>query len=332
MSERQTVFSGIQPTGVPHLGNLIGAIRRWVEQQDDFESFFCIVDLHAMTLPWDAADLKERRLETGALLLASGIDPDRSTLFLQSSVREHSELAWTLACIETVGELRRMVQFKERSKGESESIGAGYFTYPILQAADILLYGTHGVPVGEDQRQHIELTRDLAGRFNALFGETFVMPEAWIAPQGARIMSLDDPTQKMSKSAGRPNASIGITDPPEVILRRFKIAVTDSGREVISGPDKPALSNLLGIFSALSGRPVEDIEQDFIGKGYGDLKAELGELVVDHLRPIRERYTLFMADKAETARQLDRGAAKASQRARETMEVVRERTGLGPFR
>lgn len=329
MTERRTVFSGIQPTGVPHLGNLIGAIRRWVEQQDDHESFFCIVDLHAMTLPWDASDLKERRLETGALLLACGIDPDRSTLFLQSSVREHSELAWTLACIAKMGELRRMVQFKERSKGESESIGAGYFTYPILQAADILLYGTHGVPVGEDQRQHIELTRDLAGRFNSLFGETFVVPEAWIAPQGARIMSLDDPTQKMSKSAASPNASIGITDPPETIVKRFKVAVTDSGREVTAGPDKPALSNLLGIFSALSGRSVEDIETDFRGRGYGDLKGELGELVVEYLRPIRERYEALMADKGETARQLSRGAEKASLRAAETMARVRERTGLG---
>ena len=330
MPERRIVFSGIQPTGVPHLGNYIGAIRRWVDQQDEHEAFFCVVDLHAITLPWDPRDLAQRRVETGALLIACGIDPQRSTLFLQSSVPQHTELAWTLSCVARMGELRRMVQFKEKSKGETESVGVGLFTYPVLQAADILLYGTHGVPVGEDQRQHIELTRDIAGRFNSTFGPTFTLPEPWIAPDGARIMSLDDPTSKMSKSADRPNSSIQLTDPPKTILKRFKSAVTDSGREVTASPDKPAITNLLGIYSALSGRSVAEIESSFEGKGYGDLKVQLGELVAETLSPIRERYEELMQDPGEIARLLGTGTDKARERAEATMALVREKTGLGP--
>ena len=330
MSERPIVLSGIQPTGVPHLGNLIGAIDRWVGQQDDYRSFFCIVDLHAITLPWDPKELAQRRLETGALLLACGIDPERSTLFLQSRVPAHTELGWTLSCVARMGELRRMVQFKEKSKGETESVGVGLFTYPVLQAADILLYGTHRVPVGEDQRQHIELTRDIAGRFNSTFGETFVLPEAWIASTGARIMSLDDPTQKMSKSAGRPNASIGLTDPPEMIMTKFKVAVTDSGREVTAGPDKPALTNLIGIYAALTGTTLPEVEERFSGRGYGHLKVALGEVTEEKLRPIRERFETLMGDPGQTSKLLEVGAERARAQAERTMELVRERTGLGP--
>ena len=312
------------------MGNLIGAIDRWVRQQDDYRSFFCIVDLHAITLPWDPKELAQRRLETGALLLACGIDPERSTLFLQSRVPAHTELGWTLACVARMGELRRMVQFKEKSKGETESVGVGLFTYPVLQAADILLYGAHRVPVGEDQRQHIELTRDIAGRFNSTFGETFVVPEAWIAPTGARIMSLDDPTQKMSKSAARPNASIGLTDPPEAIMKKFKVAVTDSGKEVTASPEKPALSNLIGIFAALSGSTVPEVEERFSGQGYGHLKVALGEMTVEKLRPIRERFETLMSDPGETSKLLEVGADRARTHAERIMRVVRERTGLGP--
>ena len=330
MSERKRVFSGIQPTGFLHLGNYIGAVRNWVAQQDEYDSYFCIVDLHAMTQPWDPEELRERSVATGALLLACGIDPDRSTLFIQSHVAEHAELAWVLSCVARMGELRRMVQFKEKSKGETESVSVGLFTYPVLQAADVLLYRAHGVPVGEDQRQHVELMRDIGGRFNSNFGETFVLPEAWIPKAGARVMALDDPTQKMSKSAGRPNSSVLLVDPPEVIAKKFKVAVTDSGREVKAAEDKPAITNLLTIYSVVDGASVQELEQRFEGKGYGDLKVALGEAVAAHLEPIRTRYEELMTDPAETARLLAVGADRARKVAEDTMRDVRERSGLVP--
>ena len=330
MSERKRVFSGIQPTGYLHLGNYIGAVRNWVAQQDEYDSYFCIVDLHAMTQPWDPAELRERSVATGALLLACGIDPDRSTLFIQSHVAEHAELAWVLSCVARMGELRRMVQFKEKSKGETESVSVGLFTYPVLQAADVLLYRAHGVPVGEDQRQHVELMRDIGGRFNSSFGRTFVLPEAWIPTAGARVMALDDPTQKMSKSAGRPNSSVLLVDPPEVIAKKFKVAVTDSGRDVKAAEDKPALTNLLTIYSVVEGVPVAELEARFEGKGYGDFKVALGEAVAAHLEPIRSRYEELMRDPGETARLLAVGADRARKVAEDTMRDVRERAGLVP--
>ena len=332
MSERKTVFSGIQPTGFPHLGNYLGAIRHWVRLQEEHDAFFCIVDLHAITQPWDPKDLQERRLSTAAALLACGIDPQRSTLFLQSAVPAHGELAWVLSCVARMGELRRMVQFKEKSKGETESVGVGLFTYPVLQAADVLLYQAHGVPVGEDQRQHIELMRDLAGRFNSTLGDTFRVPEAWIPPAGARIMALDDPTQKMSKSASRPNSSITLIDPPEVIAKKVKVAVTDSGRDIISSDDKPALKNLLTIFSTVEDVPVAELEQRFGGLGYGDFKKALTEALVTALEPIRSRYEELMGDPTETARLVGVGAEKAAAAAETTMDLVRRRTGLAPLR
>ena len=330
MSERKRVFSGIQPTGYLHLGNYIGAVRNWVAQQDDYDSFFCIVDLHAMTQPWDPAELRERSVATGALLLACGIDPDRSTLFIQSHVAEHAELAWVLSCVARMGELRRMVQFKEKSKGETESVSVGLFTYPVLQAADVLLYRAHGVPVGEDQRQHVELMRDIGGRFNSAYGSTFVLPEAWIPKAGARVMALDDPTQKMSKSAGRPNSSVLLVDPPEVIAKKFKVAVTDSGREVKAAEDKPALTNLLTIYSIVEDVSVAELEERFEGKGYGDLKVALGEAVAARLEPIRTRYEELMQDPAETARLLAVGADRARKVAEDTMSDVRAAAGLVP--
>ena len=329
MIQRTTVFSGIQPTGFPHLGNYLGAIRHWVDLQDDHDAFFCIVDLHAITLPWDPKDLEERRLSTAAALLACGLDPERSTLFLQSSVAAHSELAWVLSCVARMGELRRMVQFKEKSKGETESVGVGLFTYPVLQAADVLLYQADGVPVGEDQRQHIELMRDIAVRFNSTLGNTFRVPEAWIPPSGARIMALDDPTQKMSKSAARPNSSILLVDPPEVIAKKVKVAVTDSGRDVVASDDKPALKNLLTILSLIEGVSVSDLEARFAGAGYGDFKKALAESLVAALEPIRVRYEELMADPAETGRLIAVGADKAGERAAATMERVWANTGLG---
>ena len=283
-----------------------------------------------MTMAWDPRELRAHTVSKGAELLACGIDPERSTLFVQSHVPEHTELAWVLTCIARMGELRRMVQFKEKSRGETESVGVGLFTYPVLQAADVLLYRAHGVPVGEDQRQHVELMRDLATRFNSSFGETFVVPEAWIPAAGARIMALDDPTQKMSKSESdvRPNSVIGVTDPPAAITKKIKSAVTDSGKEVVAAPDKPALTNLLAMFSTVEGTPVADLESRFEGAGYGEFKAALAEAVVTALTPIRERYEQLMADPAETERILARGAAKAAAVARETMVDVRARVGL----
>ena len=329
LATNKRIFSGIQPTGEPHLGNYIGAIRRWVDLQHDYESFFCLVDLHAMTLPWDPAKLRTDTLNTGAMLVACGIDPDRSVLFRQSQVGQHAELAWILNCVARMGELRRMVQFKEKSRGETESVGVGLFTYPVLQAADVLLYQAHGVPVGEDQRQHIELMRDLAGRFNKSFGRAFVVPEPLISTDGARIMALDDPSQKMSKSATRPNSSISLADPPETIAKKIRSAVTDSGREVTAGADKPALSNLLTIFSAVEGTPVEELEATYREGGYATFKQALADAVVEHLGPINKRYEDLIGDPAEFERLLDAGARRAHEVAERTMVDVRARVGLG---
>lgn len=304
-------------------------MRNWVELQSRAESYFCIVNLHAMTLPWDAASLEEQTLRTGASLLACGVDPDRACLFVQSDVPEHAELAWVFICLARMGELRRMIQFKEKSKGETESVGAGLFTYPALQAADVLLYQADGVPVGEDQRQHIELMRDIGGRFNLAFGETFVLPEAFIPPAGARVMSLDDPRQKMSKSASRPGSSVLLTDPPEVVVKKIRSAVTDSGREVRAGDDKPALANLLTIYAAVTGTTVAALEERFTGRGYGDFKAAMGDDVAAALAPIRQRYEELIADPGETARLLAAGSERAGAVAGATMREVRERTGLG---
>lgn len=322
------VFSGIQPTGASHLGNFFGAIRNWVATQDEHEAFYCIVDLHSLTLPWDPKALQQATLAKGAELLACGIDPQRSVLFVQSHVPEHAELAWILSCVARMGELRRMVQFKEKSKGETESVGVGLFTYPVLQAADVLLYRAHGVPVGEDQRQHIELMRDIGQRFNALLGKTFVLPEAWIPPAGARIMALDDPSQKMSKSAERPGSVVQLIDPPDVIVKKVKSAVTDSGRDIRPAEDKPALTNLLTIFSLATGAPVAQLEERFEGAGYGEFKLALAEALVETLRPIRERFEVLMDDPGETERLLAQGAAAASTVALATMADVRARCGL----
>ena len=299
-------------------------------QQDEVEAFYCIVDLHAMTAPWDRDVLKRETIAKAAELLACGIDPERAVLFVQSHVSAHSELAWILTCLARMGELRRMVQFKERSKGEAESVGVGVFAYPVLQAADVLLYQAHGVPVGEDQRQHIELMRDLAQRFNSLFGPTFVVPEAWIPKEGARVMALDDPTQKMSKSDMdvRPGSGILLVEEPAAITKKIRSAVTDSGREVVASPDKPELTNLLTIFSLIAGESVAALEERFAGAGYGDFKAALAEAVVERLAPIRERYRELMDDPGEIDRLLARGADRAEEVATTTMASVRERTGL----
>lgn len=299
--------------------------------QEGHDAFYCIVDLHSLTLPWDPAELRRQTLMKAAEIVACGVDPNRSVLFVQSHVAAHSELAWVLNCVARMGELRRMVQFKEKSKGETESVSVGLFTYPVLQAADVLLYQAHGVPVGEDQRQHVELMRDVAGRFNSQFGETFVLPEAWIPAQGARIMALDDPTQKMSKSGERPNSTILLIDPPELVRKKVKVAVTDSGRDVVAADDKPAISNLLGIYSLLEGTPVPALEERFRDSGYGDFKSALAEATVAALEPIRTRYDELMADPAELERVLAGGASRAAEVAEVTMKEVRSRSGLLPL-
>lgn len=322
------MFSGIQPTGEAHIGNYFGAIRNWVAQQEDHDAFYCIVDLHSLTLAWDPAELERATATKAAELMACGIDPNRAVLFVQSQVAAHSELAWILSCIARMGELRRMVQFKEKSKGETESVGVGLFTYPVLQAADVLLYRAHGVPVGEDQRQHIELMRDIGQRFNSQLGKTFVLPEAWVPPAGARIMALDDPTQKMSKSAGRPGSSVSLVEPAASIAKKVRSAVTDSGKEVRAAEDKPAITNLLTILALAEGVPVSELEDRYSGSGYGDFKTAVAEALIERLRPIRERYEELIADPAELKRLLGVGADRAREVAEATMTDVRARVGL----
>ena len=324
------VFSGVQPTAeVPHLGNYIGAFRQWVALQNQHECFFCVVDLHSLTVPWDPKLLGQRSRQTAASLIASGIDPERSVLFLQSEVPEHTELAWVLTCVARMGELSRMTQFKDKSRNqEGDSIGTGLYMYPVLMAADVLAYRGELVPVGDDQRQHLELMRNIAERFNRDFGDTFPVPDPFIPAEGARIMALDDPTRKMDKSSDRPNNLIWMNDPPEVVRKKIARAVTDSGREVTAGPDKPALSNLLTIYSAVSGSPIADIEHEYEGKGYGEFKKGLAQVVVDFLDPFLSRYREILDDPAQLDKILDSGAARAREVAHETMRLVRERIGL----
>ncbi len=321
-------FSGIQPTGDLHLGNYLGAVKNWVELQRNNDCFVCVVDLHAMTLPWDPARLSDQTLRTVANLIACGVDPDSTVLFVQSDVAEHTQLAWVLECVTRIGELRRMIQFKEKSKDGGESVGVGLFTYPVLQAADVLLYKAHGVPVGEDQRQHIELMRDVAGRFNQTFRDVFVLPEAWISRTGARVMALDEPTQKMSKSARRPASSIQLVEPAEAIAKKIRSAVTDSGRDVRSGADKPALTNLLGIFALITETTVEALEDRFRDSGYGDFKQALADDLVEHLAPIRARYLELLDDRDELERVIATGAERAAGVATTTMSEVRAAVGL----
>jgi len=326
---RPRVFSGIQPSGTMHLGNYLGAIRNWVAMQETHDCVYCAVDLHAITVRQKRAELRRGTIDLINLMLASGVDPDRSIVIVQSHVPQHSELAWILNTITYMGELRRMTQFKDKTAGaEGESIGVGLFDYPVLMAADILLYRADAVPVGEDQKQHVELTRDLAERFNNAFGKTFVVPEPIIRGQGARVMSLDDPAKKMSKSGGSEAGYIAIMDSPDVIRRKVKRAVTDSGAEVRPGPDKPALSNLLDIYSALSGDTVEDLVERYSGKGYALFKADLGDVIVTALEPIQERIRELEADKSATLEVLARGSDMARSIAERTMVRVRERVGL----
>ncbi len=325
------VFSGIQPSGSLHLGNYLGAICNWVRMQDTHECVYCVVDLHAITVRQERTELKRSTLDLANLFLAAGVDPKRSIIFVQSHVPAHSELAWILNTITYMGELRRMTQFKDKTEGgEGESIPVGLFDYPVLMASDILLYRADEVPVGEDQKQHVELTRDLAERFNNAFGKAFVVPRPVIGAVGARVMALDEPRRKMSKSAGSVNSYIALMDPPDVIRRKVKRAVTDSGTEVVAGPDKPALSNLLGIYSVLSGETSDVITERYQGKGYAVFKEDLAEVIVNALTPIQRRIRELEADRAYTLHVLETGAERAEAIAMRTLAKVRERIGLIP--
>lgn len=328
-TSRQRVFSGMQPSGNVHLGNYLGAINNWVTQQEQYDNVFCIVDLHALSLPTSKEGLRRNIQVLANHFLAAGIDPARSILFVQSDVREHTELCWILNSVTQFGELRRMTQFKDKAGGHDEAVSAALFDYPVLQAADILLYDTELVPVGDDQRQHVELTRDVANRFNARYGETFVVPQPDIKETGARIMALDDPTVKMSKSAASPNNYIAIADSPDAIVKKVRRAVTDSGSDIVTHPDKPALANLLTIYSLLSGESIPALEERYRGKGYGAFKSGLAETIIDALAPIQRRLTELEADPTITRDILAAGAERARERASYKMTQVRERVGLG---
>jgi tryptophanyl-tRNA synthetase len=321
------ILSGIQPTGDKHLGNYFGAIRRWVEQQDGADCFYPIVDLHAITVPQDPVDLRESTLSLSALLIACGIDPDRSTLFVQSQVPEHPRLAWVLECMTPYGDLRRMPQYREKSAKQA-SFGVGLLTYPVLQAADILLYQADTVPVGDDQRQHLELARDLAQRFNNRFGETFTVPAGTYPEIGARIMDLQEPTDRMSTSAGSDLGVLRLLDPPDLVRRKLRSAVTDSGREVVRAPEKPGVTNLIEILAATLGEPPEAIESRYDAEGYGAFKDDVAEAVVALLDPIRHRYEELRHDPAELARTLAKGAEKAQAVAGKTLALAYERIGF----
>ena len=325
------VLSGIQPTSDSfHLGNYLGAVKQWVELQDGHDAFYCIVDLHALTVETDPALMRKRTLVSAAQLLALGISPEKSTLFVQSQVPEHNQLAWIMECITGFGEASRMTQFKDRTaKGGSDSTKVGVFTYPMLMAADILLYQADLVPVGEDQRQHIELTRDLAERFNSRYGATFNMPSGFILKQGAKIYDLQNPTAKMSKSAESVAGLIEILDSPEVNAKKIKSAVTDAGREIkFDEKEKPGVSNLLTIHSALSGQKITDLENHFSGKGYGDLKGEVADVVVEYLKPIRERTLELLSDESHLLTMLSKGAAKAHEVSSTTLAKAYSNLGL----
>lgn len=331
MSKRRRVLSGIQPTaGSFHLGNYVGAVRQWVQLQDTADAFFCVVDLHAITGDFEPTALRERTRSAGAQLLAAGLDPERCTLFIQSHVPEHTQLSWVLECLTGFGEASRMTQFKDKSARAGERFGVGLFTYPILQAADILLYQADGVPVGEDQRQHLELTRDLALRFNARFGDTFTVPSAQILGEGAKILDLQDPTSKMSKSLPE-QGRIDLLEPVPVLVKRIKRAVTDAETEIRFDPiAKPGVSNLLTILAAVTSRTIEQVAGQYSGQGYGTLKVDVADAVAAFVEPFQQRMGELMSDPAELDRQLLRGAVRAREVAGRTIGEVYNRVGFLP--
>jgi tryptophanyl-tRNA synthetase len=324
------IFSGIQPTGNKHLGNYIGAITQYVSGQERGDAIYCIVDLHATTVPYEPEVLRSGLYDLAAVMLAAGLDPDRSVLFRQSDVDAHSTLQWLLMGVTSYGELLRMTQFKDKSESQRDFVSAGLFAYPVLMAADILAYRTDQVPVGDDQRQHVELARNIAERFNSRFGETLVVPEAVIPTVGARIMDLQNPEKKMSTTGGSPQGTVYVTDEPDAIMKKFKSAVTDSGREVVRGPDKAGINNLLDILAAVRGASVDELEREFEGVMYGQFKQAVGEAVIDYLAPVRARYRELRDDEGELEAVLRSGADKARAIAAQTMTDVHAAMGVGP--
>ena len=325
MSSR--IFSGIQPTGEKHLGNLIGGFRQYAATQEQGDAFFCIVDLHSITTEYEPADLHGRTLDLYAMLIATGLDPELSTVFAQSHVTAHAEAAWLLSAVTSYGQLGRMTQFKDKSD-RRDFVSAGLFTYPVLMAGDILLYQADLVPIGDDQRQHLELARDLAERFNTRFGETFTVPRGVYPEVGARIMDLQEPTRKMSTTGGTVQGTIGMLDGPDVIRKKFRSAVTDSGRDIRRADDKPGVSNLIDILSVASGRPPGEIEAHYSDSGYGEFKQDVGDAVVELLAPVQERYAELRADEPELLRLLQVGADKAREASAPTLDAMMRRMGF----
>jgi len=329
---KKRVFSGIQPTGAFTLGNYIGAVRNWPLLQDEYDCIYCVVDQHALTVRQVPAELRKRSYEAAAMLLASGIDPQKSLVFIQSHVPQHSQLAWVLSCNAQFGELGRMTQFKDKSSKHADNINTGLFTYPVLMAADIMLYGTHYVPVGGDQKQHVELARDIAQRFNNAYSDTFVLPEPLIPKIGARVMSLQEPTKKMSKSDANEKSFVLMTDSADVIMKKFKSAVTDSDGVVKYDTDnKPGISNLMGIYSVMTGKGFEEIEKEFDGQGYGTFKAAVAESVIDTLKPVQEEYSRILADKTYMESVLRDGAEKARYQTNKVLNKVYRKVGFAQF-
>ncbi|MDO4515841.1 MAG: tryptophan--tRNA ligase [Bacillota bacterium] len=330
MENKKIIFSATQPSGKITLGNYLGAMRNWVALQEDYNALYCVADMHAITVRQDPAALRRQSLELFAQFIACGLDPEKSIIFIQSQVPQHAELAWVLNCYTMFGELSRMTQFKDKSAAHADNVNAGLFTYPSLMAADILLYQTDLVPVGEDQRQHVELARNIAQRFNSVYGDVFTMPEAYIPKVAARVMSLSEPEKKMSKSSPNENSYVLVMDKPEDIMRKFKRAVTDSEGGIYRSPEKPGVSNLIEIYAAVTGKSFEAVEQEFAGQGYGAFKPAVGEAVVETLRPIREETLRLLADKGALEELYRQGAEKAAGIAYKTLRKVHKKVGFAP--
>ena len=331
LDQKKRIFSGVQPSGNLTIGNYLGAIKNWIPMQDEYECLYCVVDLHTLTVRQKPADLRQRSLNLLALYMACGLDPQKSILYLQSHVSAHAELAWILNCYTYMGELNRMTQFKDKSLKYGDNINSGLFTYPVLMAADILLYQTDLVPIGQDQKQHLEITRDIADRFNKIYGDTFTVPEAYIPKIGAKIMSLQEPEKKMSKSDENENAYVFILDSEDTILRKFKRAVTDSEREIrYDEVNKPGVSNLISIYSGITNKSFADIENEFEGRSYGDLKEVVGQSVAEMLKPIQQKYNEFSSNKDYLNSILKENAERAAYMARKTLSKVYRKIGLVP--
>ena len=328
--EKKIIFSATQPSGRITLGNYLGALRNWVALQDDYNAIYCVADEHAITVRQDPAALRRQSLELYAQFIACGLDPEKSIIFIQSHVPQHAELAWVMNCYTMFGELSRMTQFKDKSASHADNVNAGLFTYPSLMAADILLYQADLVPVGEDQRQHVEITRNIAQRFNGIYGDVFTMPEAYIPKVAARVMSLSEPEKKMSKSSPNENSFVLVMDKPEAIMRKFKRAITDSEGGIYRSPEKPGVTNLIEIYSAVTGMTPEAVENEFNGKGYGVFKPAVGEAVVEALRPIREETERLLGDKGYLETLYRQGAEKAAALANRTLRKVHKKVGFAP--